>query len=374
MSNPNKLDLPTGIESIFPKLIDENFSTYQLQKEGNAQVFVQKYVIKKDSYIPYFPTPIGSFSEVHTQALLIKEDSFTDIGGGYATFLRHYARIPDSWFDYEPKSVLYYFRNNVGGAVGINYDYGCGQLPVGFNGCGVIGFSRRNVTVLAKATRYYITQDVLESYVNNDFILPQSGGGWKYSHLYPDAQAENTYTTINQFGKNYSVPSYLFVNQPRVKTVPTDSNEIALEIDDIKKWQGNIYEITRYTSQIQPNFSPEVDELTFQMEYRFESDVTQDKRFATTVFMSSLTTSETVSDPPSGEFQNLIDVSNPEDGLTETFFISVGGGLIVKSVTTSGGTSTLDVSEFSGFSVGSISSTWNNSNALVQMTVFIGNE
>lgn len=374
MSNPNKLDLPTGIESIFPKLIDENFSTYQLQKEGNAQVFVQKYVIKKDSYIPYFPTAIGSFSEVHTQALLIKEDSFTDIGGGYATFLRHYARIPDSWFDYEQKSVLYYFRNISGGDVGINYDYGCGLLPVGFNGCGIIGFSRRNITVQAKATRYYITQDVLESYVANDFILPQSGGSWKYSHLYPDAQAENTYTTINQFGKNYSVPSVLFVNEPRIRTSPTNQNEIGVAIDDIKRWQGNIYEITRYTSQIQPNFSPEVDELTFQMEYRFESDVTQNQISATTVYMSSVTAGATITDPPSGEFQNLIDVSNPEDDLTEQFIITVQGGLKVKSVTTLGGTSTLDVSALSGFSVGTIYSTWNNSNPVVQLTVFIGNE
>ena len=373
MSNPNKLDLPTGIESIFPKLIDANFSTYQLQKEGNAQVFVEKYVIKKDSYIPYFPAPIGSFSQVHTEALLIKEDSFTDIGGGYATFLRHYARIPDSWFDYEQKNVLYYFRNVRGGDVGINYDYPAGLLPVGFQGVGIIGASRRTINIIAKATRYYITQTVLESYINNDFILPESGESWRYSHLYPDAERENTYTTINQFGKNYSVPSVLFVNEPRRRTSPTNPNEIAVAIDDIKKWQGNIYEVTRYTSQIQPEFSPEVDELTFQMEYRFESDVTQSQINSTTVNLSS-TTGENIFNPPANLFQNLSNFSNPEDDISETLFVTVGGGLVVKSVTTEGGTSTLNVSSVSGFSFGSIVSTWNNLNPLVKISVFIGNE
>ena len=375
MSNPNKLDLPAFADTTFPTLLDGNFSNYKLQKEGNAQVVVEKYAIKKDLYVPFFLGAIGSGSRQRPDSVLIKEDGFTDIGGGFATFLRHFARIPDPWFDYEQKSVLFFFQRFQGTPVGINYDYGCGQLPVGFNECGFLtGYARRNVTIQAKATRYYLTQQTLESYINNDFILPNSGASWRYSHLYPDAELENTFTTITQFGKPSSLPSYLFVNQPRVKTIKTNTNEMVMDVDSIKKWHGNIYELTRYTSQIQPNYAGFVDELTFQMEYRFEADVTESQRDNTVVIFASNSGVGVAQTSPE-TFFNLSEFSNPEEDQQETLFASVTqGGLKVKSVTTLGGTSTLSVQDFPTISVGQIVSTWNNTNNVVQLTVFIGNE
>ena len=131
--NPNILDLPKVYTdfSLWPVLIDPDHSTYQLQTQGNSQVYVEKYIILKKNYRPFLAAELGSQTTRRMGCVLIKEDSFTDIGGGYASFLRHYARIPDSWFDYENKNVLFYFN---GGSlaftpkVGINYDYGCSSI------------------------------------------------------------------------------------------------------------------------------------------------------------------------------------------------------------------------------------------------------
>ena len=65
-------------------MIDANFRTYYAQERGNAKVFVEKYYVAKKDYIST-KVPIGS--KRGTDQYLIKEDQFTDIGGGYATFL-----------------------------------------------------------------------------------------------------------------------------------------------------------------------------------------------------------------------------------------------------------------------------------------------
>lgn len=376
MSSSNKLDLPAFGETIFPTLMDRNFSTYKFQEQGNAQVVVEKYFIKKEKYIPYFLGDIGTVSQEHTNSVLLKEDSFRDIGGGFATFLRHFVRIPNSWFDYEQKNINYWFQSYQGTPVGINYDYGCGSQPFGFGECGFLtGYARRNLNVQTKATRYYITEQTLKSYVDNDYKLPEAGLNWSFSSLYPNALADNTFTAIAQEGTEaISIPSFLFINQPRVKLSSNATDEIALTQDSIRKWEGKLYELTRYTSQIQPTYSESIADLTFQMSYSFESDVTDSQKNDTMVNFTSDSGGNALNSS-SGIFYNVADFLNPEENQQAGLFAIVSqGGLRIKSLTTTGGESTLSITNTSGFSLGTIVSTWNNTNPVVQLSVLIGNE
>ena len=81
------------------QLIDSNHGHYYLQDHGDALVRTQKFLVPKKKYIP---SPLGQ--ESRGRRFLIKEDQFTDIGGGYATFVRHIAQMPKPWFSFEEKS------------------------------------------------------------------------------------------------------------------------------------------------------------------------------------------------------------------------------------------------------------------------------
>ena len=85
-------------------ILDPSFSFYQAQKEGDAQVHVQKVLVGKAAYTPL---PIGSPMPIRPGLSLIKEDNYTDIGGGYATIHRHYAKRPLDWFDYEQLKPIF---------------------------------------------------------------------------------------------------------------------------------------------------------------------------------------------------------------------------------------------------------------------------
>ena len=251
-------------------IIDANHSSYKLQPEGNSLVYVEKVLIKKDNY--KLPS-LGRSKKDKIDCYFFKQDNFTDIGGGYATVLRHYARRPDPWFNFEPVTVLLYNGNpNI---LGINYDYGGGFLPYGFSNLGFLSyFYRRNFTYLAKATRYYLTKTEIEAYIDNNFALNFFGasGEFHYSSIYPDARipsfpsdasrGDGAIIKINTsnlgVSKTLTFPEKLFVNPPRAKLSSSEekSDEIVVAQDKISKYVGDIYEVIRHTASINYNIPP----------------------------------------------------------------------------------------------------------------------
>jgi hypothetical protein len=229
-----------------PIFLDRDFAVYEIQPEGESLVYVEKLAIKKDQYEPL---PLGSPTINLARGRLIKEDSFTDIGGGYMAFHRHFAVRPKPWFTYEPKEVQLYTTNSRT-TNGINYDYFYGTEPVGF---GEGGF-RRNFTFNAKASRYYITAyELLIYYIASDFA-PLGWTNGKGS-LYPNGLIDNGDGGFidlidSDTGETISVPKALFVNEPRAKTSTSGNPEVVVAPDRIKRWYGDYYEITRYTSSI----------------------------------------------------------------------------------------------------------------------------
>mgnify|MGYP003331757412 CR=1 FL=1 len=95
----NILDLPIeAADGEVPLLLDANAGFYEAREKGNAYVYVEKYAINKNNYIPL---KIGTANEQRPKTYLVKETNYTDIGGGFISFERHYAVVPDSWFDYQ---------------------------------------------------------------------------------------------------------------------------------------------------------------------------------------------------------------------------------------------------------------------------------
>lgn len=263
-------DLPTGYDDTVPDRLDENFRTYFLQEKGNAIVNVEKWSVNKKDYIP---STLGiSRGRPHLNQYLIKEDSFTDIGGGRMTFLKHYAQIPEPWFDYEQKTTKY-FQGNV--VSGINYDSKYGKYGFPHR-----AYAVRNVPFLAKATRYYVTKTTMDFYLFGRYTLgepffgePSSERNW----LYPNALSDNTYLTNLSTG--YEYPEKLFVNAPRVSLSSSSTTPVAIAPDKITLWKPNIYEITRYEANINHRIPPESDggiPITFRWifdEGAFETNV-----------------------------------------------------------------------------------------------------
>ena len=352
-----KEDLTLAQKNELPTAVDLDFSTYQLQQQGNSQVYVEKYLVPKDSYAPFRFAKYGSTKRSRTNCILIKEDGFTDIGGGYATFLRHYARVPDNWFDYEMKSILFYFAS-YDPIVGINYDYGCGTAPYGFSHCGFTrGFYRSNITLNTKATRYYLTKTVLDSYFNNQYILPASGASWAFNPVYPVASNENDYTTTAIYGESREVPSRLILNEPRIKTLISDETEMVVATDSIKRWYGEIYELTRYTSQLQPNFATEVSVLTVQVSYSFGSDVTQAEIDSAQI---------TIGSNSSVEAETLVTVAtqtNPIETFETQFALVISSGLYATGITTRGGVSEYNEND------ATVSTKWNGLNETIFVNI-----
>lgn len=229
-------DLPSSYDDTIADRLDANFRTYFLQEKGNAVVNVEKFSVRKKDYIP---STLGrARGRPHLNQYLIKEDSYTDIGGGRITFLRHYAQIPEPWFDYEQKSVKYYQGFTFSG-VGYDSKYGRYGFPYS-------AYAERNVPFVTKATRYYVTKLTMDTYLSTRYTLSGqfSTGNW----LYPDGFSDNLYLTNNSTG--YKYPARLFVNAPRVSIGSGDATPVAIAPDKITLWKPNIYEITRYEASI----------------------------------------------------------------------------------------------------------------------------
>lgn len=229
-------DLPLRYDDTSADRIDANFRTYFLQEKGNSIVNVEKWSVRKKDYSPSL---LGKArGRPHLNQYLIKEDSFTDIGGGRMTFLRHYAQLPEPWFDYEQKSVRY-FQGYTFSGIGYDSKYGRYGFPYS-------SYAERNVPFVAKATRYYVTKLTMDFFITGRYTLgsPFSNENW----LYPDGLADKSLLTNSSTG--YKYPARLFVNTPRVSLGSGDSTPVVIAPDRITLWKPNIYEITRYEASI----------------------------------------------------------------------------------------------------------------------------
>lgn len=254
--------------NVFPSIIDRDHGTYFLQEQGNALVNTEKHLVEKQYYRP---STLGiSRGRSNPNQYLIKEDSFTDVGGGYATFIKHYAQIPEPWFDFEEKSVLVYQQ---GGSMGINYDSFYGTNGFGSYGFGFSSSTRENINYLAKATRYYVTKTTLDFYQLLKYSLQDgwagsgslsgtstvisylgviirftSGSSFSGSFMRPNMIDDNVFLVNASTQQPY--PAKLFLNAPLGTISKSDSRECVVAPDRVRLWQPNIYEITRYTSSI----------------------------------------------------------------------------------------------------------------------------
>ena len=276
-------------------VIDANHSTYYLQDQGEARVKTQKLLVEKKYYKP---STLGTtLGRANRDEILIKEDNFRDVGGGYATFIRHYAKIPKPWFSFEEKSALVY---EGGQMIGINYDSFYGEKNAfGNTGFNYKGATRRNINFLAKATRYYVTKTTMDFYqlarysLQGDFvgqgttestfqviqylgvtiIIEIKGKGFEGSFLRPNmlgiGKGDNEFLIDATTKQDY--PKRLYINAPLGTIQRGDNSECVIAPDRIRLWQAGIYEITRYTSSINLSSSDE-ERIAIQVYYKFDSD------------------------------------------------------------------------------------------------------
>lgn len=286
----------------FTKLIDPNHGHYYLQDHGDALVKTQKYLVPKKNYIP---STLGK--ESRGRRFLIKEDQFTDIGGGYATFVRHIAQMPKPWFSFEEKTALVYEQ---GGMMGINYDSFTGENAFGNTGFNYKGAIRRNLNYLAKATRYYVSKGLIDFYQANRYSLDTNaetkwtgqgqveskfqiiyhlgvilireikGRGFSGSFLRPcmlgEGFGDNTFLIDPITKQDY--PEKLFVNAPLGTILKSNNSECVIAPDRIRLWQPGIYEITRYTASINL-IENNVENISVQVYWEFDEQqiFTQDE-------------------------------------------------------------------------------------------------
>lgn len=282
--------------------LDMNSQIYYLQEQGNALVVVEKYAKRK---ISYTPSILGVPRESNRNQILIKEDGFTDIGGGMITFLRHYAQIPEPWYSFEEKSALVYEH---GGMMGINYDSFQGNNAFGNTGFNYKGANRRSMNFLCKASRYYVTKERMDEYIEKRYTLEGSfagqgtiestfkvvyflgvilifeikGKGFTGSFLRPNMlglgeldedgkrlDGDNVFLVDENTGFDY--PKRLYINAPLGSIQKTDNSECVIAPDRIRLWQPGIYEITRYTSTINL-LEADFESITVQVFYNFDNN------------------------------------------------------------------------------------------------------
>ena len=165
-------------------VLDANFNFYKPRMEHDGVVFVERCLVRKGKYVP---TPLSDSSgnltakKSNSNAFLVKETNFSDVGGGLQTFERHYATIPTTWYQYEQVS----YRTLWWGAINYRSSSGGGNSW------------DKTRTTSAQAYYYYFTKNELPTipvpqgdlvgrdYLN-DFtrvftIAPESrvGGNWE---------------------------------------------------------------------------------------------------------------------------------------------------------------------------------------------------
>ena len=203
-------------------VIDENRNVYKPQREHDGIVYVQKYLVRKGQYtreaLHYIDDAGKEQLTAHptkSNAFLVKETNFQDIGGGLQTFERHYATFPTTWYEFEEVSyqTAYYGVINYRGRSGEGADW---------------SISRK---VLAQATHYYFKKsDVPTTRV-------------------PDTKTAGT-QFVDDFTRFYNIPPQSTLGRNWENYTPEETLKISvIAPDKIVPYMGEIYELTRYTIQ-----------------------------------------------------------------------------------------------------------------------------
>lgn len=196
-------------------VLDENFNFYKPQMEHDGVVFVEKCLVRKGKYIP---TPLSDSSgspvtkSNKSNAFLVKETNFQDVGGGLEMFEKHYATFPTIWFDYEQVSYRALWNGK------INYR--------SKSGGGDAWDKTRNTQ--AKATHYYFSKNTVPT-------IPVPEG------------SENGETFLNDFTKTFTFAPESTVGGNWENNLGTIGKTVVIAPDKISIYMGEIYELVRYT-------------------------------------------------------------------------------------------------------------------------------
>ena len=202
-------------------LLDAKYKVYQPRDISDGVVYVEKYLIRKGKFVETkrIDAITGNLtaSETHTNAFLVDETNFQDVGGGLQTFERHYATIPSSWYDFEEVS----YRTVYWGA--INYR----TRTFG----GATWHTQRNV--LAKATRYYFT----ETQIPTNIVPESDTQATDYAFDFTKIYAQEPEGRLGRDWEDYT---------PDANNLKT----VVIAPDKVQKYMGHIYEFIRYTIEV----------------------------------------------------------------------------------------------------------------------------
>lgn len=202
-------------------LLDANHNVYQPRDVSDGVVYVEKHLVRKGKFVPIEKVYEGGnliTSPTHTNAYLIEETNFQDIGGGLQTFERHYATLPSSWYDFQEVS----YRTVYWGAINWRTRSLFG---------GATWHTQRNV--LAKATRYYIP----ESEIPTNIVPEDDNQATLYAFDFTKIYAQEPEGRLGRDWEDY-VPD------------PTNPKIVVIAPDKVQKYMGHIYEFIRYTIEV----------------------------------------------------------------------------------------------------------------------------
>ena len=204
-------------------IVDASFNAYKPRREHDGIVFVQKCLVRKGQYVrePLHYIDENGEEQLTTHptisdAFLVKETNFTDVGGGLQTFEKHYATFPTTWYEFEEVTyqTAYYGVINYRGRGGEGADWSAAR------------------NVLAKADNYYFKKSDVPT------------------ERVPDTRTAGT-DFVDDFTKFYNIPpqSALGKNWEQYDTPEEDLTTTVVSPDRIIPYMGEIYELTRYTIQ-----------------------------------------------------------------------------------------------------------------------------
>lgn len=226
-------DLPVSFVPDETIIIDPNFNIYKPQKEHDGVVYVQKCLVRKDQYkIQELSYTDGEGIEQLTQhptrsdAFLVKETNFKDIGGGLFTFEKHYATFPTAWYEFEEVSYQTSHRGI------INYRKKGGE--------GADWSKSRDV--LAKAEHYYFKKSDIPTERVPDTVNAGVTGLFAYENDPNTGQ-------FRRFTQFFNIAPQASLGANWENYTPDDQllNVTAIAPDRIVPYMGKIYEFVRYT-------------------------------------------------------------------------------------------------------------------------------
>lgn len=202
-------------------LLDANFSVYQPRDVSDGVVYVEKYLVRKGKFVETERVDSSGNltpSTIHTDAFLVDETNFQDIGGGLQTFERHYATFPSIWYDFQEVS----YRTVYWGAINWRTRSLFG---------GATWHTQRNV--LAKATRYYLP----ESEVPTNIVPEDDNQATLYAFDFTKIYAQEPEGRLGKDWEDY-IPN------------PTNPTTVVIAPDRVQKYMGHIYEFIRHTIEV----------------------------------------------------------------------------------------------------------------------------